>query len=80
MAGTEIESIETDDLFRLFVTKWRNTSLGLVDSRLPPAFFECHVSGSTNVPIDDLSNRGMKWGFKMQFRYFYHYKRPYSCY
>ena len=58
MAGTDIQSIETDDSFRAYVTNWRATSFGLVDSRLPADFAKVHVSGSTNVPHDDLSCRG----------------------
>ena len=58
MAGIEMECIDKVDHFRFFVGKWRKTSLGLVDSRLPELFTKSHISGSTNVPHDDLSNRG----------------------
>lgn len=58
MAGTDVQTIEFADSFRAYITNWRATSFGLVDSRLPADFTKVHVSGSTNVPHDDLSCRG----------------------
>jgi len=58
MAAASPKCLQTESELRDFVSFWKTTSLGLVDSRLFASFIKSHVSGSTNVPHDDLSARG----------------------
>lgn len=59
MAASPTLHLKTETDFRDFVESWKATTLGLVDSRVPSSFFKSHVAGSTNIPNDDLSARGM---------------------
>lgn len=51
-------SIQTEEELRNFLHRWKESRLGLVDSRVFEEYKQNHILGATNIPHDDLSNRG----------------------